>query len=174
MNIALTMLSLKLSGLKSYEKHILTTLCIRADEKTFECWPSIKCLVVDTGLDKKTIQMALVSLHEKKLIIKTGEMKGRTKSVPVYKLNISIPVNGIALKTSDPVYPKSDPANGSAKRSRKRVMEGKDLKDIKKDVSAHATSTSKTLTPLQEADLIHCKKWGIPIPEEIQKILELI
>lgn len=34
-----------------------------------------------------------------------------------------------------------------------------------------STSNSKTLTPSQEADLIHCKKWGIPVPEEIQKIL---
>lgn len=138
------MLSLKLSGLKSYEKHILTTLCIRADEKTFECWPSIKCLALDTGLDKKTIQLGLVSLTEKNLIIKTGLMTGKTKSVPVYKVNISLPVNGIASKLSDPVYPHSDPLNGYAKRSRKRVMEGYSLKDTKKDDFAHATSTPKT------------------------------
>lgn len=147
MNITLTMLSLKLSGLKSYEKHLLTTLCIRADEKTFECWPSIKCLSVDTGLNRKTVQAGLVALIERGYIIRTGEMKGKTKSVPVLRVIFgSDPVYGAALKLSDPVYSISDPIYGTAKRSRIRDMEGYSFKDTKKD----DFSLSKTTTQEQK------------------------
>jgi hypothetical protein len=145
MNIALTMLSLKLTGLKSYEKHLLTTLCIRADENTFECWPSIKCLTIDTGLDRKTVQSALISLIEKRCIIKTGKMTGKTKSVPVLRITFaSDPVYGAALKLSDPVCPISDPVQGTAKRSRIRDMEGYSLKDTKKGYFAYAKTPNST------------------------------
>jgi pyocin large subunit-like protein len=140
--------SLKLVDLKSYEKHILTILCIRADEKTLECWPSIKCLVCDSGLDEKTVQQAILSLLQKKLIIRTGEMKGKTKRTPVYKMNFNTPVNGCVQNLNTPVYPVNTPSNGGVKYPRIRGLEGKDLKDIKKDVFAHANSTS---TPTSKA-----------------------
>src|ERR1044071_5157714 len=123
MNITLTMLSLKLSGLKSYEKHILTTLCIRSDEKSFECWPSLKCIKEDTGLDEKTVQQGILSLLEKKLIIRTGEMKGKTKRTPVYKLVFNTPVNGGVQNLNTPVYPDNTPVKGGVKCPRIRGME---------------------------------------------------
>lgn len=143
MNITLTMLSLKLSGLKSYEKHILTTLCIRADEKTSECWPSLKCLKEDTGLDEKTVQQRILSLLEKKLITRTGELKGKTKRTPVYKIIFNTPLKGVVQNLNTPLYPNNTPLNVGVKYPRKRGTEGKDLKDIKKDIFAHAFLTPK-------------------------------
>lgn len=172
MNIALTMLSLKLSGLKSYEKHLLTTLCIRADEKTFECFPSLKCLKVDTGLDEKTVQQGILSLIEKKLIERTGKMTGKTKRTPVYKIVFNTPANGGVQNLNTPVYPNNTPANGGVKYPRKRGMEGEGFKDIIKEVSAHAKSTQKAQNqkkhpPLTEEqkDLLRRYKHGIMYPK---------
>ncbi len=161
MNITLTMLSLKQSGLKSYEKHILTTLCIRADEKSFECWPSLKCIKDDTGLDEKTVQQGILSLLEKKLITRTGEMKGKTKRTPVYKLIFNTPVNVGVQNLNTPVYPNNTPVKGGVKYPRKRGMEGKDLKDIKKDVFAHAESTPNTKTQKELSPIggKHISEW---------------
>ncbi len=161
MNITLTMLSLKLSELKSYEKHILTTLCIRADEKTFECWPSLKCLKEDTGLDEKTVQQGILSLLEKKLITRTGELKGKTKRTPVYKITFNTPAKGGVQKLNTPVYPNNTPVNVGVKYPRKRGTEGKDLKDIKKDIFAHAFLTPK---PQKQ-------KWE-PLTDEYKKLLD--
>ena len=133
MNIVLTMLSLKLSGLKSYEKHILTTLCIRADEKSLECWPSLKCIKEDTGLDEKTVQQGILSLLDKKLIARTGQMKGKTKRTPVYKLIFNTPVKGGVQNLNTPVYQNNTPVKGGVKYPRKRGMEGEDLKDKRKN-----------------------------------------
>ncbi len=169
MNIALTMLSLKLSGLKSYEKHLLTTLCIRADEKTFECWPSIKCLCVDTGLDRKTVQSGLISLIEKRCILKTGAMKGKTKSVPVIKIIFgSDPVYGTALKLSDPVYPISDPVKGTAKRSRIRDMEGYSLKDKEKDIFS---LSKKTTQEQKQLIAYYAKHPEFEMPRELKELI---
>jgi bifunctional N-acetylglucosamine-1-phosphate-uridyltransferase/glucosamine-1-phosphate-acetyltransferase GlmU-like protein len=141
------MLSLKHTGLKSYEKHILTVLCIHADRITKKCWPSIKCLTSETGLDRKTVQAGLISLNNKNLIQKTGEMQGRTKTTPVYLINLSDPVNGTAQKQSDPVCPTSDPVDGVAKRSRLRDMEGVINKEKKKE----EIFSLKTATPAQKS-----------------------
>lgn len=69
----------------SIEKLILLSLADRADEN-FECFPSSKRLCEDTNTAPKTIKKYLKDLRDKGLIIKTGQMKGRTNSVPVYKL----------------------------------------------------------------------------------------
>lgn len=143
MNITLTMLSLKFADLKSYEKHILTILCIRADEKTFECYPSLRRLKEDTGLDEKTVQKAIKSLLEKKLIIRTGLMTGKTKRTPVYKIVFNTPVNGGVQNLNTPVYPVNTPVNGGIKYPRLRGTEGKGFKDSIKEVSAHALKTQK-------------------------------
>jgi len=155
MSIELVNLSYKIKYLLSSEHSTLNVLAFRADEKTYECWPSAKSLCESTSLDKKTVYKALVSLSEKKLIVKTGEMKGKTKSTPVYRVTLSVPVIGYAQKPSVPVISGSLPKNGSPKLTQKRYMENSDLKSNKKDNSdAYATSTSKTkkptITELQE------------------------
>jgi len=123
MSIDLVNLSLKQKNLTSSEHSILNVLAFRADDITHECWPSAKSLCESTSQDKKTIYKSLISLCEKNLIVKTGAMKGRTKSTPVYKLTLSVPKIGCAQKPSVPVFSASVPENGSAKHTQKRYME---------------------------------------------------
>lgn len=66
------------------EKLILLSYADRADEHG-RAYPSIKRLIEDTLLDRKTIIKALASISEKGIMVKTGELQGRTKQVPVYK-----------------------------------------------------------------------------------------
>jgi hypothetical protein len=64
------------------EKLILLSYADRAGE-THEAWPSWSRLIIDTGLDRKTIYYGLTSLQKKGKMIKTGEKK---RQVYVYKL----------------------------------------------------------------------------------------
>ena len=66
------------------EKLILLSYADRADENG-RAYPSIKRLIEDTLLDRKTIIKSLASIAEKGIMVKTGELQGRTKQVPVYK-----------------------------------------------------------------------------------------
>ncbi|CAM8184551.1 DnaT-like ssDNA-binding domain-containing protein [Enterobacter rongchengensis] len=100
-------------------KLILLSMADRADEYNL-CYPSIERLVVDTSLNKKTVQAGLISLIDLGLISDTGERKGATRRVRVFSLNIpkngnvpekgNIPKNG---KLNDPKNGKlNDPKNG--------------------------------------------------------------
>jgi DNA-binding transcriptional regulator YhcF (GntR family) len=66
-----------------------------SDEHT--CYPSLKRLVVDTKLNRKTIIKMLDELEQKGLIKFTGEIKGN--GVKVYRL---IGVNGRKDQLTDP------------------------------------------------------------------------
>lgn len=73
-------------GLSPSEKLILLALADRcgADDTAY---PSYQTLVDDTGLDRKTIWSALRRLEEAGIISDTGERRGPTKRVVVWKLN---------------------------------------------------------------------------------------
>ncbi len=120
--------SLTKQQVSSLEKLILLSLADRANEK-MECFPSAGRLEKDCNTNIKTIYKSLEALCQKNIIKKTGEMKGRTKSVPVYRLlkvqtreTKSTPKNGLAKneahpKTGEVAHPKtgvlSTPKNGS-------------------------------------------------------------
>lgn len=142
MSIDLVNLSFKQKDLSSSEHSILNVLSFRADDNN-ECWPSAKSLCESTSLDKKTVYKCLMSLCDKKLIIKTGELKGKTKSTPVYKIILRIPKNGSAKNLSVPVFSESVPKNGSSKLTQKRYMERSDLKSNKKDNSKNSQINEK-------------------------------
>jgi pyocin large subunit-like protein len=131
--IDLVNISHKLKGLTASEHSILNVLAHRAEKESQECWPSARSLCESTSQDIKTIYKSLISLEDKKYIIKTGKMAGKTKSVPVYKLYLSVPKNGCAQNLSVPVFSDSVPKNGCAKRTQKRYMERSDLKDQRKE-----------------------------------------
>jgi len=135
----------------STEKLFLLSCADRAGEEG-TCWPSVKRLAVDTCLDKKTISTVRNAVIEKNLVELTGEMKGRTKSVPVMRLlyinhredgssgetpiaqSVSRPNNGTTLDLSRPENgPSSRPENGTAKQTRKRVIEPKSLLNLKEE-----------------------------------------
>jgi hypothetical protein len=77
-------------SLKPLKKLVLLSLADRADEH--HCaYPSMARLVEDTEMDRKTVLKIIDELIIDGLIMDTGERKGRTKQVKVYKL---IGVNG--------------------------------------------------------------------------------
>ena len=67
------------------QKLLLLSLADRAGENG-ECWPGIKRIMKDTNLDRNTIVENRKILVKKGLIELTGEMMGKTKSVPVMRL----------------------------------------------------------------------------------------
>ncbi|EAO2313168.1 DNA-binding protein [Salmonella enterica subsp. enterica serovar Senftenberg] len=70
---------------KSSSKAILTWLADMCGADLC-AYPSVAALAEATELDKKTVQAGLRHLIEIGLIADTGERKGRTKQIPVYKL----------------------------------------------------------------------------------------
>lgn len=81
-------------------KLLLLAMADRADEYHC-CYPSIKRLEVDTGLDKKTIASHISKLVEQGIIADTGERKGITKRVKVYRLvGISSGIDEIDIRSS--------------------------------------------------------------------------
>lgn len=131
MSVELVNLSHKQKSLTAPEHSILNVLAYRANDD-HECWPSVASLRESTSLDRKTILKSLANLIEKNLIHKTGQMMGKTKSTPVYKVNLSSPKNGTASKISSPNFSDSSPKNGTSKQSQIWDMERSFLKDKRK------------------------------------------
>lgn len=148
MSIELVNLSHKQKNLSLAEHSILNILAHRANDFS-ECWPSIKSLEESSSADRKTIIKVIQSLIDKKLIIKTGEMKGKTKSVPVYKLTLSSPKNGTALNLSSTTFSVSSPKNGTAKQSQKRDMERSYIK-VKRKEDFLSSSSPKAIKNILE------------------------
>ena len=77
-------------SLKPLKRLVLLSLADRAGED-HTCYPSMQRLEQDTGLERKTVLKIIAELLEEGLIADTGERKGATRRVKVYKL---IGVNG--------------------------------------------------------------------------------
>jgi len=71
---------------KASERLLLVSLADYADEDGL-CFPSITTLVRKTLMNKRTIVAGLIALKEGRFIKDTGDRKGRTRSVIVYKVN---------------------------------------------------------------------------------------
>jgi hypothetical protein len=70
---------------QSSVKFVLVTLANFASEHGL-CFPSIECICVQTALDRKTVISALATLQHDRYMIDTGERRGRTGQVKVYRL----------------------------------------------------------------------------------------
>ena len=100
-------------------KLLLLSMADRADEYNC-CYPSIKRLVKDTGLNDKTVQGGILKLVEKGILKDTGERKGPTMRVRVFCL-VGIDSdkkdypnhhkNGVVTKPS--LKPSNDTENGN-------------------------------------------------------------
>jgi hypothetical protein len=75
--------------LSAPSKLVLLSLADRADEVNREAFPSIDRLVADTGLNAKTITLAIKTLTELGLIVDTGKRVGNTQRVRIFKLNVA-------------------------------------------------------------------------------------
>lgn len=76
--------------LKSLKRLVLLSLADRAGE-SHTCYPSMQRLEKDTDLERKTVLKIISELIDDGLIMDTGERKGATKRIKVYKL---LGVNG--------------------------------------------------------------------------------
>ncbi len=117
-------------------KLILLSMADRADEEHC-CFPSILRLVKDTCLDQKTVQKGIGELADRGLIVDTGERKGSTKRVRVFRLvgveqpngpkKGNIPKSGNVPKNGEMNDPKNgemnDPKNGVQNQSGESVIE---------------------------------------------------
>ena len=73
---------------KSSVKFVLIALANHADVQGY-AWPSISMICHTTEQDRKTVISALKTLCERGMLIDTGDAKGRTKQVPMYRLSLS-------------------------------------------------------------------------------------
>jgi len=72
-------------GLRPAAKLVFLAMADRAGEDHV-CWPSIDRLVLDTGLNRKTVIGALAALVAAGEIVDTGVRSGKTKQVVCYRI----------------------------------------------------------------------------------------
>ncbi|WP_426148748.1 helix-turn-helix domain-containing protein [Polaromonas sp. DSR2-3-2] len=72
---------------QSSMKFVLVVFANCANDKTSTAWPSAVYVAEATAQDRKTVQANVKRLVELGYITDTGERKGRTKQVIVYRLN---------------------------------------------------------------------------------------
>lgn len=74
---------------RSATKFVLTLLGNCADGDSWEAFPSIAYIADCTALDRKTVVAALRFLCAEGYISDTGDRRGQTKQIPIYRLNRS-------------------------------------------------------------------------------------
>lgn len=74
---------------KSATKFVLVALAdhVNAEAAEWVCWPSYRALAAMTLQDTKTVEAAVYRLKESGHLVDTGERKGDTRKVVVYRLN---------------------------------------------------------------------------------------
>lgn len=102
---------------KGPAKSILMALADYANEE-FEAYPTIETLQNWSEQDRKTVLANLKFLREAGYIVDTGRRKGKTASVPVYRLKNT---TGKKVEVGPPdELSTSDTGNGTSKQSQKR------------------------------------------------------
>lgn len=95
---------------RSSDKFLLVMMADQANEEGV-CWPSQKGLAEDTSLDRKTVGAGLTRLREEGHIVDTGERKGATKQVVVWRLpyrETSPKTDKLSENGSVPFFPPKD------------------------------------------------------------------
>lgn len=97
---------------KASAKFVLVAMadCVPNDAPVWECFASYRYLAARTGLDAKTVEAAVTRLKNEGFIVDTGQRRGETGKVVVYRLND--PKSGVV--TQGP-----HEANGDASQHRK-------------------------------------------------------
>lgn len=95
---------------KSSAKFVLVVMANLAGDN-MTCWPSYRHLTDATAQDVKTVQGGLRRLREEGFITDTGERKGSTGQVIVYRLNTP-EFGGVRPAPKTPEIPCNTPKNG--------------------------------------------------------------
>lgn len=134
---------------RSAVKIVLVSLADRASEQ-HTCYPSIARLELDTELNRKTILLALRHLCEIGLIADTGERKGKTNQVKVYRL-----INVLG-REDIPLTPESAKTNstksGTVKENREKWEEDEDASKESQKRNHSKSGTVEDNKERQEAD----------------------
>lgn len=95
---------------RSSTKFVLVVLGNCADGDSWEAYPSIGYVCSSTALDRKTVVAAIRSLSAAGFITDTGERRGQTRQIPIYRLNKSRIEEGAQNRNSSKTgtVPKSD------------------------------------------------------------------
>lgn len=102
----------------STAKFVLMVMANRADDDMI-CWPSTADLCQQTAQDRKTVQENLRRLREAGFIEDTGERKGATKQVIVYRLKTP-EIGPVEDDLDTPIEIASDAGIGCTKEAQKR------------------------------------------------------
>lgn len=102
----------------SSAKFVLVAMANHADQD-MRCWPSTAHLASQTSQDRKTVIANIARLRELGYLEDTGERRGHTKSVVVFRL--CTPKNGTASeRQNNAESAASDTENGTAKHDQNR------------------------------------------------------
>ncbi len=96
MSIELTTKVLSIPNLTQSQKHILTVLCFRSNQHK-EVYSSIERLATDCSCSIKTIERTLKQLRDKNHLLYTGKLAPNSKSIPIYRINLTHGQNEGAL-----------------------------------------------------------------------------
>lgn len=157
-------------NISSTRKFVLVALADASDDNGI-CFPSIAHIIEKTSLDRKTVLSCIQELKLEGFISETGEMKGRTKQIPVIKLHLDkSPKNGTITCMANqtvPFFPPNSPVF-PPKQSQKRDTEPyiipkepyNTVFEIKKErisVSTAAILSAKELAPAWDTDILEKK-----------------
>ncbi len=100
-------------GLRPAEKLVLLAMADRAGEDHC-CWPSVDRLVLDTGLDRKTVGRAVAALLAVGEIEDTGRRAGASRRVRIYRMaGVCGREDGKIPPKTGPSPKRDDPENGT-------------------------------------------------------------
>ena len=103
---------------RSAAKFILVTMANYANADLL-CWPTVTTLENDTGQDRKTVLANIDRLRVSGHLVDTGERKGVTKSVVVFRLN-DPKGEAPASPVDEQAKSQSDTKNGTPEQSQNR------------------------------------------------------
>lgn len=102
---------------KSPTKFVLVAMAefVNAESVVWVCWPSYRAIAAVTLQDSKTVEAAVYKLKELGFIVDTGQRKGETGKVIVYRLNdpkSGAITQGPQTESANGTRPQNNPGNG--------------------------------------------------------------
>ena len=148
MSVDATRATWKLSKkITAIQKLLLLALADRAGENG-ECWPGISRLIADTNLDRHTIVDNRKILIQKGYIELTGELKGRTKSIPVMRLTYVKNREGIFTENQE--FLSNGESNTAIKSSSVEMPTGSSVESNTAKQCGNAHLEPKRIEPIKE------------------------
>jgi pyocin large subunit-like protein len=137
----------------SSRKSVFVYLCYRANDELGEAWPSVPLICKHTGYDRDTVIDSLDDLPAQHRIEDTGQRKGLTRSVKVYRII---------------GYPISSRKNGTAKQSGFSAKQSEFSPKQSDSSLENRQNTQRKGAPLK--NLIDAKERKAALEKELEKM----